>query len=47
MTSIPYSSAIGSLIYVMVFTQPDIAHSVGVVSRFMVNLGKENWETMK
>uniref|UniRef100_A0A2N9FLT3 Integrase catalytic domain-containing protein n=1 Tax=Fagus sylvatica TaxID=28930 RepID=A0A2N9FLT3_FAGSY len=40
MASIPYSSAVGSLMYAMVCTRPDIAHAVGVVSRFMVNLGK-------
>uniref|UniRef100_A0A2N9IN96 Integrase catalytic domain-containing protein n=1 Tax=Fagus sylvatica TaxID=28930 RepID=A0A2N9IN96_FAGSY len=27
--------------------QPDIAHAVGVVSRFMVNPGKEHWEAVK
>jgi hypothetical protein len=47
MASIPYSSAVGSLMYVMVCTRPDIAHAVGVVSRFMVNLGKEHWEAVK
>ena len=31
----------------MVCTRPDIAHAVGVVSRFMVNLGKEHWEAVK
>uniref|UniRef100_A0A2N9J1S8 Integrase catalytic domain-containing protein n=1 Tax=Fagus sylvatica TaxID=28930 RepID=A0A2N9J1S8_FAGSY len=42
MASIPYSSAVGSLMYAMVCTRPDIAHAVGVVSRFMVNPGKEH-----
>ena len=37
-----YSSAVGSLMYAMVCTRPDIAHAVGVVSRFMVNLGKDH-----
>ncbi|KAF5931528.1 hypothetical protein HYC85_027699 [Camellia sinensis] len=37
MLKIPYSSAVGSLMYVMVCTRPDIAHSVGVVSRFLSN----------
>ena len=35
MSKVPYTSAIGSLMYVMVCTRPDIAHTVGVVSRFM------------
>ena len=33
MSMIPYSSAVGSLMYAMVCTRPDIAHAVGVVSR--------------
>ena len=37
MSKVPYASAIGSLMYVMVFTRPDIAHVVGVVSRYMNN----------
>ncbi|MCO5578879.1 hypothetical protein L7F22_032726 [Adiantum nelumboides] len=37
MAKIPYASACGSLMYAMVATRPDIAHAVGVVSRFMSN----------
>ena len=47
MTSIPYSSAVGSLMYAMVCTRPDIAHAVGVVSRFLSNPGKDHWEAVK
>jgi len=32
MYKIPYASVIGSLMYAMVCTRPDIAHAVGVVS---------------
>ena len=39
MKSVPYSSAVGSIMYSMVCTRPDVAHSVGVVSRFMGNPG--------
>ena len=35
LSKVPYASAIGSLMYVMVCTRPDIAHAVRVVSRFM------------
>ncbi|CAM8987567.1 unnamed protein product [Rhodiola kirilowii] len=41
-----YASAIGSLMYAMVCTRPDIAHVVGVVSRFMGNPGKKHWEAV-
>jgi ATP-binding cassette subfamily B (MDR/TAP) protein 1 len=47
MAEIPYSSAVGSLMYAMVCTRPDIAHAVGVVSRFLSNPGKEHWEAVK
>ena len=46
-TSTIYSLAVRSLMYAMVCTQPDIAHAVGVVSRFMVNPGKDHWEAVK
>ena len=44
---IPYASAVGSLMYAMVYTRPDIANAVGVVSRYMANPGKEHWEAVK
>jgi hypothetical protein len=47
MSRVPYSSAVGSLMYAMVCTRPDIAHAVGVVSRYMNNQGKEHWEAVK
>jgi hypothetical protein len=47
MSRVPYSSTVGSLMYVMVCTRPDIAHAVGVVSRYMNNPGKEHWEAVK
>ena len=47
MTLVPYASAVGSLMYAMVCTRPDIAHAVRVVNRYMVNLGKEHWEAVK
>ena len=41
MSKVPYASVIGSLMYVTVCTRPDIAHVVGVVSRYMSRLGKQ------
>ena len=35
MSKVPYASAVGSLMYSMVCTRPNIAHAVGVVSRYM------------
>ena len=47
MSHVPYASAVGSLMYAMVCTRPDIAHEVGVLSRFMSNPGKEHWTAVK
>ena len=40
MFSVIYASTVGSLMFAMVWTRPDIAHAVGVVSRYMENPGK-------
>ena len=47
MSHVPYESAVSSLMYAMVCTRPDIAHAVGVLSRFMSKPGKEHWTTVK
>ncbi|KAF3667432.1 hypothetical protein FXO38_05048 [Capsicum annuum] len=47
MALVPYASAIGSLMYAMDYTRPDIAHAVGVVIRYIVIPGKEHWEAVK
>jgi hypothetical protein len=47
MSHVPYSSVVGSLMYVMVCTRPDIAHAVGVLSRYMSKPEKEHWTTVK
>jgi transposase InsO family protein len=47
MSKVPYASAVGSLMYAMVCTRPDITHAVGVVSRFLANPGKEHWNAVK
>ncbi|WJZ80584.1 hypothetical protein VitviT2T_000491 [Vitis vinifera] len=47
MSKVPYASAIGNLMYAMVCTRPNIAHAVGVVSRFMSKPRKQHWEAVK
>ena len=47
MAMILYAFAIGSLMYAMVCTRPDIAHAVEVVSTYMSNPGKHHWEAVK
>ena len=47
MKEVPYSSAIGSIMYAMLCTRPDIAQAVSVVSRFQANPGQGHWTAMK
>jgi hypothetical protein len=47
MSRIPYANAVGSLMYAIIITRPNISHAIGVVSRYMANLGKEHWATVK
>jgi hypothetical protein len=35
MSHVPYASAVGSLMYAMVCTRLDIAHAVGVLTKYM------------
>ena len=47
MRYIPYASAVGSLMYAMLCTRPDICYAVGVVSRFQSNPGLDHWMAVK
>ena len=47
MSKVPYALAIGNLMYAMVCTKLDIAHAVGVVSRFMSRPRKQHWKAVK
>ena len=47
MERVPYASAVGSLMYAMVCTRPDLAYAASLVSRFMANPGREHWEATK
>ena len=40
MLMVPYESVVGSLMYIMVCTRPDLAYAMSKVSRYMSNLGK-------
>ena len=39
MARVPYSNVVGSLVYTMMCTRPDICYAVGMVSRYQSNLG--------
>jgi len=47
MSQVPFASAVRSLMYVIVCTRLDLPYTVGLVSQFMLNLGKQCWEAVK
>jgi hypothetical protein len=46
MSTIPYREAVGSLLYIMCCTRPDIAFAVNSCARFMSNPGVVHWEAV-
>ena len=47
MKTVPYASAVGSLMYVMLCTILDICYSVGIMSRYRYNAGREHRTIVK
>jgi hypothetical protein len=47
MSRVPYSRAVGFLMYAMIYSCPDLSHTLSVVSRFMDNPGKEHWRAVQ
>ncbi|KAK1607996.1 hypothetical protein QYE76_031669 [Lolium multiflorum] len=47
MNQIPYASAVGSIMYAMLCTRPDIAHAVSLTSRYQSDPGMEHWTAVK
>ncbi|XP_059073639.1 secreted RxLR effector protein 161-like [Cryptomeria japonica] len=44
---VPFASVVGSLMYAFIYTRPDIAQVMGVLSRFMDNPGWVHWDAVK
>lgn len=47
MELIPYANIIGSLMYAMICTRPNVALAVSVTSRFMSDFGREHWSALR
>ena len=43
---VPYASEVDSMIHVMICTCLDISHAANVVSRYVANHGKQNWQAI-
>ncbi|GKA55478.1 hypothetical protein Tco_0754427 [Tanacetum coccineum] len=47
MQNIPYASAVGSIMYAVSCTRPDVAFAQNITSRFQQNPGDDHWTAVK
>ena len=47
MKGVPYSEAIGSVLWPVVVSRPDAAYAIGILSQFIQNPGLAHWEALK
>jgi hypothetical protein len=47
MSRVPYASAIGSIMYAMLCTRPDVSYALSVTSRYQADPGLEHWNAAK
>ena len=47
MNKIPYASAIGSIMYAMLCTQPDVSYALSATSRYQYDPGDAHWVAVK
>ena len=47
MSRIPYASAIGSIMYAMLCTRPDVAYAISLTSRYQADPGESHWAAVK
>ena len=47
MSKIPYASAIGSIMYAMLCTRPDVSYALSITSRYQSYPGESHWTAVK
>ena len=47
MKDVPYASAIGSIMYAMLCTRPDVCLAISLAGRYQSNSGVDHWTTVK
>ena len=47
MSKVPYASAIGSIMYAMISTRPDVSYALSVTSRYQSDPGEGHWTAVK
>ena len=47
MSTVPYASAIGSVMYAMICTRPDVSYALSVCSKYQSNTSMIHWGAVK
>ena len=47
MKDVPYASAIGSIMYAMLCTRPDVCLTISLAGRYQSNPGMDHWTAVK
>ena len=47
MSRVPYASAVGSIMYAMTCTRPDVSYALSMVSRYQQDPGEAHWTAVK
>ena len=47
MSKIPYASTIGSIMYVMLCTRPDVSYALSMTSIYQLDPGESHWIAVK
>jgi hypothetical protein len=47
MSKVPYASAIGSIMYAMISTRPDVSYALSATSRYQSDPGESHWTAVK
>ena len=47
MKDVPYASAIGSIMYAMLCTRPDVCLAISLAGRYQSNPGEDHWTAVK
>ena len=47
MSSIPYAWIVGSIMYAMLCTRPDVTYALDIVSRFQADPEEDHWKVVK
>jgi hypothetical protein len=47
MSKVPYASAIGSIIYAMIGTRPDVSYALSAMSKYQSDPGESHWTVVE